>query len=101
QLAAWSEATRRAMAFRDRVGDDRFADVFHADLQVDPLGALAKAYERLDLPFPASSEQAVTAWAGAHPPGCHGSHEVDLADFNLSADQVHTAFADYLDRFGS
>jgi hypothetical protein len=100
QLAAWSEATRRAMEFRDRVGEHRFADVAHADLQVDPLGALAAAYQQLGVPFPESSERAVTAWAGAHPPGRHGSHEVDLADFGLDAAQVRTAFADYLDRFG-
>jgi hypothetical protein len=101
QLAAWSEATRRAMEFRDRVGEHRFADVAHADLQVDPLGALAAAYHQLGVPFRESSERAVTAWAAAHPPGRHGSHEVDLADFGLTAAQVRTAFADYLDRFGA
>jgi hypothetical protein len=101
QLAAWTEATNRAMDFRDRVGEHRFADVSHADLQVDPLGALRAAYERLGLPFPMASERAVTAWASAHPPGRHGAHEVHLADFGLTEAEVRTAFAAYLDRFGS
>ena len=45
QLASWAEGVRRAMDFRKRVGDDRFADVSFADLQVDPVAALEGAYK--------------------------------------------------------
>ena len=37
QLDSWAEGIRRAMDFRKRVGDDRFADVAFADLQTDPV----------------------------------------------------------------
>ena len=37
QLDSWAEGVRRAMDFRKRVGDDRFADVAFADLQTDPV----------------------------------------------------------------
>ena len=39
------------MDFRDRVGDDRFADISFADLQVDPVGALEAAYGRIGIEF--------------------------------------------------
>ena len=42
QLDRWWEAVSRAMDFRARVGDDRFADLSFADLQVDPVGALGR-----------------------------------------------------------
>src|SRR5215471_2875422 len=69
QLDRWSEGIARAMDFRARVGDERFADLAFADLQVDPVGALAGAYERIGLGFPNRSRQAVTRWAGSHEPG--------------------------------
>ncbi len=37
QLDRWWEAVLRAMDFRKRLGDDRFADLSFADLQVDPV----------------------------------------------------------------
>ncbi|HEY1739272.1 MAG TPA: sulfotransferase, partial [Acidimicrobiia bacterium] len=45
----WWIAVQRAMEFRSRVGDDRFADIAFADLQTDPVGALARAYSRIGL----------------------------------------------------
>ncbi len=39
ELGRWSQAITRAMDFRSRVGDDRFADLAFADLQTDPVGA--------------------------------------------------------------
>ena len=58
ELELWAEAVRRAMDFRARVGAEsgsRFADVAHADLQTDPVGAVARAYETIGIDFPAAS----------------------------------------------
>ena len=52
------------MDFRARVGDDRFADLAFADLQVDPVGALAAAYERIGLEFPDRSRAGGDAVGG-------------------------------------
>ena len=51
QLDSWAEATRRAMDFRRRVSDDRFADVAFADLQTNPVRTLEAAYQTLGLTF--------------------------------------------------
>ena len=62
ELELWAEAVRRAMDFRARVGAEsgsRFADVAHADLQTDPVGAVARAYETIGIDFPAASQRAL------------------------------------------
>ena len=89
----------RAMDFRARVGDERFADVAFSDLQTDPIAALSEAFERIGLAFPDASRRAVTEWAGGHEPGAHGTHTYDLSDFGLEAGQVRERFAPYLEAF--
>ncbi len=99
QLDRWWLAVSRAMDFRSRVGDERFADVAFAHLQVDPVGALGEALEHIDIGFPDASRRAVTRWATGHTPGSHGQHRYDLADFGLDADRVRRRFAPYLDSY--
>jgi hypothetical protein len=99
QLDRWWLAVSRAMDFRSRVGDERFADVAFAHLQVDPVGALAEALERIDIGFPDASRRAVTRWATGHTPGSHGQHRYDLADFGLDADRVRRRFAPYIESY--
>jgi hypothetical protein len=97
----WSEAVRRAMDFRARVGDERFADVSFAALQTDPVGAVAASYERVGLDFSEATRAAVTNWAGRHEPGSSGSHAYALTDFGIDADEVRTRFATYIDAFAA
>ena len=99
QLGRWWLAVSRAMDFRARVGDERFADVAFADLQTDPIAALSEAFERIGLAFPDASRRAVTEWAGGHEPGAHGTHTYELSDFGLEAGQVRERFAPYLEAF--
>jgi hypothetical protein len=99
ELASWAEAVRRAMDFRARIGEDRFADVAHADLQSDPVGAIERAYSAVGLTFPATSRSAVAAWAEQHKPRGRSVPGRDLADFGLTADEVRQAFSGYLDQY--
>jgi hypothetical protein len=96
QVDSWVEGVRRAMDFRNRVGDDRFADVSFADLQTDPVHTLQTSYESLGLTFTAATLHRVTQWAQGHRPGSRGTHEYDLADYGLTPEGVHERFADYL-----
>ena len=66
QLDSWSEGIRRAMDFRNRVGDERFSDVAFADLQADPVNTLASSYESLGLDFTDATARSVERWAGEH-----------------------------------
>ena len=96
QTEHWAEGVRRAMDFRARVGDERFADVAFASLQTDPVGALATSYERIGLEFSERSRTAVERWAAQHEPGSHGTHTYTLADFGIDAETVRKAFAPYV-----
>lgn len=96
QVASWAEGLRRAMDFRARVGDDRFADVSFAALQSDPVRTLQDSYQRLGLTFTEASLESVEQWAAAHRPGARGAHDYDLADYGLTPDGVRERFADYL-----
>jgi Sulfotransferase family len=101
QLSIWAEAIRRAIDFRDRVGDARFADLPFAEIQSHPVAAINRAYTQLDIPFSASSHAAIQQWADSHKPGAHGQHVSRLEDFGLNLNQVHTAFGGYTQRFGA
>jgi hypothetical protein len=96
QLDSWAEAVRRAMDFRRRLGDSRFADVAFADLQHDPVGTLRAGYASLGLTFTEDSERAVEQWADEHKPGSRGAHDYELSDYALTPDGVRERFADYL-----
>ena len=99
ELDLWWMAVERAMEFRRRLGDDRFADVSFSDLQTDPLEALAGALERIGLPFDQRSRASVEAWARSHEPGAHGTHAYALSDFGLEPDQIRERFAPYYEAF--
>jgi hypothetical protein len=99
QLNHWWVAVQRAMEFRDRMGDDRFADVSFADLQSDPLAAMADALEQIGYPLDERSRTAVTQWAGTHEPGSQGTHTYQLSDFGLEPDQIRERFAPYCAAF--
>jgi hypothetical protein len=96
QLDSWAEAVRRAMDFRQRLGDSRFADVAFADLQHDPVDTLRVGYASLGLTFSEDSERAVEQWADEHKPGSRGAHDYELSDFGLTPEGVRERFGDYL-----
>lgn len=96
QLDSWAEAVRRAMAFRRRVGDERFVDVSFAELQQDSVATVARAYAGLGLELGPEARSRVQDWARSHAPGSRGGHAYDLADYGLAAAQVRERFSDYL-----
>jgi Sulfotransferase family len=96
QVDSWVEGVRRAMDFRNRTGDERFADVSFANLQTDPVATLQTSYESLGLTFTDTTFHSVTQWAQGHRPGSRGAHEYDLSDYGLTPEGVRERFADYL-----
>jgi Sulfotransferase family len=99
QLAWWVEGTERALAFREKFGDDRFVDVSFADLQTDPVSTVAASYAQLGLAFSDSARTQVRQWASRHRPGQRGTHTYELADYGLTPEQVREAFGNYLSTY--
>ncbi|MGP0079657.1 sulfotransferase family protein [Mycobacterium sp.] len=96
QVDSWVEGVRRAMDFRNRLGDDRFVDVSFADLQTDPVRTLQTSYESLGLSFTGATLDSVRRWAEGHKPDSRGAHDYDLKDYGLTPEGVRERFADYL-----
>jgi hypothetical protein len=100
ELASWAEAMRRLLAVRARLGEERFADVHFHELNADPLGTIAGAYARLGLPWTPAAENAIRAYAAAHPRGRHGEHRYRLEDWGLDRAGVHAGFRFYTEACG-
>lgn len=100
ELASWSEAVRRLLAVRARIGEARFADVHFHELVADPLATIARAYARLGLPLTPEAERRMAAYARANPRGRHGEHRHRPEDWGLERAAVHGAFRAYTDRCG-
>ncbi len=100
QMELWVEALRRGMAFRDRVEEDRFADVHFEELGAGGVAAVRRAYERFGLRVSPDAVAGMRSWLEAHPRGGHGGHEFDVADYGLDGETVAARFAFYRERFG-
>jgi hypothetical protein len=100
QTELWSEAIRRATAFRDHVGEERFADVFFDELNADAVGAVERAYGRIGLDLSNEARERMRQWSIANARGSHGSHEFALDDFGLEPNVVREQFEVYMERFG-
>ena len=99
ELERWWTAVERAMEFRGRVGDDRFADISFTEIRNDPLQALETGLARIGIPFDERSRAAVAQWAGTHEPDAAGTHAYRLSDFGLGPDRIRERFAPYLTAF--
>ncbi|MCH2173950.1 sulfotransferase [Myxococcota bacterium] len=99
QLANWKLGIERALRFRDGQREDRFADIHFNDLNADPVGTIAAAYDRLGLPFTDAARAGMGEWAAANPRGRHGSHDYQLANYGLDTARVRSAFETYIERF--
>jgi hypothetical protein len=100
QSDLWSEALRRAMAFREKVGEGRFADITFASLNADPVRSVGDAYGRLGLALSDEAARRMAAWSTENAQGAHGAHRYALEDFGTTADAVHRRFRFYTDAFG-
>jgi hypothetical protein len=94
-----AEGVRRALAARAALSEDRFIDVFQADLGRDPIGVIGDLYARAGLPFGADYEAHLRERLRNRPRGRHGEHVYDRDDYGVSAGQIRGAFSEYLQRF--
>jgi hypothetical protein len=99
QLELWPLALERAMAFRERIGEERFADVYFAEQLSDPVGVVERAYRKLGIRFTEQARERMSAWAETHQRGRHGTYTYRLEDYGLDADGVRERFRPYVERF--
>ena len=99
QVELWTEALHRAMAFREDVGEGRFADIRFGDLNADPVGTVGRAYRQLGLELGDEARRHMAHWAAENPRGSHGAHEYALDEFRIDPEALRDRFSFYTDRF--
>ncbi len=88
----------RAMAVRDRVGDESFIDLPLSELAADPVAAVRRVEERFDLtPAPEDLFRGYLDQQRTDDPGAH-CYSAEM--FGLHDEDVRDRFGPYIDRFG-
>ena len=90
----------RALASRDRIGEDRFIDIHHPDLNRDPQGTLTRIYDFLGLELTQAMRDSVTAWLAKHRSGAHGQHRYTAEQYGLTNAGIRADYDFYIRRFG-
>jgi hypothetical protein len=78
----------------------QFADLHYLDLLRDPVAALRRTYERLDLRFDDETAARALAYLAARPQHKHGTHRYRAEDFGLDLDDIRERYAPYTDQYG-
>ena len=99
-LAFWSLAMRRALAFRDALGDHRFIDVWNEDVVADPVATFAGLYARLGFEFTGELQGRIADYSRRNARGAHGEHRYTAEEYGLTRESIREGFAQYVERFG-
>jgi hypothetical protein len=97
----WDRALRRFLAFRDRVGQDRFYDIAFTDMQSDPVGSVRGLYDWLGEELTPETAAAMQEWwdGSQEDRSAGGGHHYTAEEFGLNDDDLHERFSYYTDRF--
>ena len=87
----------RAMAVRDRVGEDRFFDVNFEDFTASPAATIEAMAEHCGMPGRSASEVAADMARGRSDE--KGKHVYSVPRYGIDPDAVHRSFAEYIERF--
>jgi hypothetical protein len=93
------EGMEYAIEARARLGEERFHDVHHEDLNTDPLGTVARVYDFLGLTLSAGVEQAIDEWQRANRTGAKGTHRYTPEQFGLRTEQIRDDYDFYIRHF--
>lgn len=94
----WSLGMERALAFRDRCGDDRFYDIDFRSMQQDPVGEVRGLYAWLGEPVTEAFETGMRRWWQENAEKRERNVHPDPATFGIDLDRIRPLFADYIAR---
>ncbi len=82
------------------IPNGRIVDSHFIALMADPVRALRRIYEKLELDWPNGHDEVITRYLDAKPKAKHGEHVYTLGDVGLDEASVRVTFADYLAHYG-
>jgi hypothetical protein len=99
QLELYAGWVENAIRVREKIGDERFADVYFHDLVKDPVAAVRRCWDRFDLSLSDEAERRMADWVRENPQGRHGGHRYRAEDYGLTDTAIRERFARYTGRF--
>ncbi|MEX1217501.1 MAG: sulfotransferase [Acidimicrobiales bacterium] len=90
---------QNCIAARERIGEERFIDVHHRELVLNPMATLERIYSQLDLEFTKEFHDELARWQALNAPGAHGVHSYTPNRFGLDAEQLRDDYRFYIDHF--
>ena len=82
------------------IPDAQIVDSHFTQLMSDPVSALRRIYDRLQLDWPDNHDQIVKRYLNNKPKDKHGAHAYSLSDVGLDEESVRTNFAPYVAHYG-
>ncbi len=103
--ADWSVRLKRALEhvwsvrMAKKYPNAIFLDVLFSDFVQNQFGVVEKIYDTFDLPMSAVGADAMRQFIADNPPGVHGVHSYDPADYGVRPEEVNDTFRSYIERF--
>jgi hypothetical protein len=94
----WEYALKRALAFRDHIGEERFFDVSHRRQSQDPVEQIRTLYAKFGWSFDKDLETRISQWQDTNP---KGDHKFSPSDFGLDINEIAQRYKFYSDRFAT
>jgi hypothetical protein len=95
----WRYALQRLIEFRDSGNESRFFDVSFAEVQRDPMEAVAKLYAELGDDLSGDARRRMQEWWSESSMERSGPHRYRAESFGLHPAKIREQFAFYYDRF--
>ncbi|MFK8020904.1 MAG: sulfotransferase [Pseudomonadales bacterium] len=71
----------------------------YSELMREPIEAVRGIYQQMGEELDPLHEKRMRIWMQTRPKNTYGTHRYDLADFNLTAEQINEQFGAYINRF--
>lgn len=85
----------QGMSFRQQNPGQPFTDVFYGAFIRDPIGTVAKIYQNQQIPFDEETRRSLEHTERQNHAGKYGKHEYDLADFDLTDQDLEPYTKEY------
>lgn len=79
---------------------DRFVDLHFLDQLRDPIGAIRRAYEKMERPFESEHAERIQRYLARKPKDKHGRHRYDPSDWGYTPEQIREQTRGYVDAYG-
>ena len=103
EQALWRSTTaiNRALRARAGAGEEAYFDLAFGDLVAEPIAAVVRIYDWLEVRLDPVAENAMRRWLAENPAERRGPHDYEAAFFGLTPQRIRDRFGPYLDRFES